>query len=183
MRHFKQFFVFALISLFSVSMWATEYELMLTLDVTTGAPGGSTSTALNDATLLEYLQNAASATTDITAASKTGDVYKGKGSGGGSIPQACLKIGKASGGGSIEFTIASTYDDVSKVEVVGWGWKTGTAISVNGSTTQNPATAQDQAYTFPFELETETKTISISVTTSALCATQIKLYKTKSGGT
>ena len=167
----------------SLNVWgATEYELMLTLDVASGAPSGSTSTALTDATLLEYLQDAAPASTDITSASKSGDVYKGKGSGGGSIPQACLKIGKASGGGSIEFTIASTYDDVSKVEVTGWGWKTSTAISVNGSDAQNPTIAQNQAYTFPFELETATKTISISVTTSALCATEIKLYKTKAGG-
>lgn len=179
----KHYAFMLLFLLGSLNVWgATEYELMLTLDVASGAPSGSTSTALTDATLLEYLQDAAPASTDITSASKSGDVYKGKGSGGGSIPQACLKIGKASGGGSIEFTIASTYDDVSKVEVTGWGWKTSTAISVNGSDAQNPTTAQNQAYTFPFELETATKTISISVTTSALCATEIKLYKTKAGG-
>lgn len=165
-------------------VWATDYELMLTLDVASGAPGGTTSTAFtDDATLLSYLQAAAPASTDITAASKvSGDVYKGKGSGGGDIPQACLKLGKASGPGSISFTIASTYDDVTKVEITGYGWKTSTAVAVNSSETQSPAVAKSQVYTFSYEISA-TKTITIAVTSSAFCATAIKLYRTSTGGT
>lgn len=137
MRKVKLFFTMLMLIAFSIGqMWATEYELMLTLDVTSGAPSGSTSTALTDETLLSYLQGAAPAATDITEASKTGDVYKGKGSGGAGIPQECLKIGKASGAGSITFTIASTYDNVTKVEITGYGWKTSTAVSVNSSDAQ-----------------------------------------------
>ena len=89
-------------------VWATDYELMLTLDLASHAATGTTSTGLNNTTLLTFLQTAAPATTDITAASLSGNVYNGKGSGGGDCPQQSLKIGKASGGGSITFTIAST---------------------------------------------------------------------------
>ena len=162
-------------------MWGADYELMLTLDVTKGAPTGSTSTGLSDATLLSYLQGAAPATTDITSASLTGNVYKGKGSGGAGIPQACLKVGKASGAGSITFAIANTYDDVTKVEITGYGWKTSTAVSVNSSDAQSPATALSEV-TFSYEIS-GSKSITINSASSAFCATEIKLYKTKSGGT
>jgi len=162
-------------------MWATDYELMLTLDVTQGAPSGSTSTGLTDETLLSYLQGAAPATTDIISASLTGNVYKGKGSGGVGVPQECLKIGKASGAGSITFAIANTYDNVTKVEITGYGWKTSTAVSVNSSDAQSPATALSEV-TFSYEIS-GSKSITINSASSAFCATEIKLYKTKSGGT
>ena len=178
----KKIFTLFTALLLAGAMWGTDYELMLTLDVAKNAPSGSTSTGLTDETLLSYLQGAAPKTTDITAASKTsGDVYKGKGSGGSGIPQACLKIGKASGGGAISFTIASTFDNIAKVELVGYGWKTDTKVSVNSSDTQSPETAASLV-TFPYELSTPTKSISIAVTSSAFCATTIKLYKVADTG-
>lgn len=173
----KKFFSLFTALLFVGTMFAANYELMLTLDVTQGAPSGSTSTALNSSDLLSYLQGAAPTSANITAAEKiSGDIYKGKGSGGSGIPQACLKIGKASGGGSFSFTIASTFDNVAKVELVGYGWKTDTKVAVNGSATQSPQTAAS-VVTFPYVLSTASKTITIAVTSSAFCATQIKLYK------
>lgn len=181
MKNLKLFSVILMLLVGIGQVWATDYELMLTLDLASHAATGTTSTGLTNTTLLTFLQTAAPATTDITAASLTGNVYNGKGSGGGDCPQQSLKIGKASGGGSITFTIASSYDDVTKVEITGRGWKTTTAISVNSSDAQYPAVAQSQEYTFPYEISA-TKTITIDVATSALCATEIKLYKTKNGG-
>ena len=173
----KKFFSLFTALLFVGTMFAANYELMLTLDVTQGAPSGTTSTALSSSDLLSYLQGAAPESANITAAEKiSGDIYKGKGSGGSGIPQACLKIGKASGGGSFSFTIASTFDNVAKVELVGYGWKTDTKVAVNSSATQSPQTAASEV-TFPYVLSTASKTITIAVTSSAFCATQIKLYK------
>lgn len=165
------------------SAWGGNYELYLTLNVTNGAPTGSTSTALTDETTLSYLQGACpiESADYIQSASKTGDVYKGKGSGGGNIPQACLKIGKASGAGSITFTLADACDNISKVEIVGYGWKNTTEVSVNSSDGQKTTTAQSQEYTFSYEI-TATKTITVSVASSAFCATTIRLYTSSSAG-
>jgi hypothetical protein len=182
MKHLKTIFACLLMAVLSIGqVWATDYELMLTLDVTQGAPSGSTSTGLTNETLLSYLQGAAPATTDIISASLTGNVYKGKGSGGAGVPQECLKIGKASGAGSITFAIANTYDNVTKVEITGYGWKTSTAVSVNSSDAQSPATALSEV-TFSYEIS-GSKSITINSASSAFCATAIKLYRTSTGGT
>ena len=164
------------------SVLGAEYEEMLTLDVAKNAPTGSTSTQLTINEIESYLQNAAPNTSNIKSASdKTGDVYKGKGNGGEGIPQQCLKIGKASGPGGFTFTIADSFDDIAKVDIIGYGWKTTSNISVNNATAQNPTTAASLT-TFSFELAKSTKTITISVTTSAVCVTSIKLYKAAPSG-
>ena len=159
------------------SVLGAEYEEMLTLDVAKNAPTGSTSTSLTINDIKSYLQNAAPNTSNIkSATNKTGDVYKGKGSGGDGIPQKCLKIGKASGSGGFTFTIADSFDDIAKVVLVGYGWKTTTAVSVNNLDALKPTKAATEV-SFEYILGTPTKTISISVATSAFCATQIILYK------
>ena len=159
------------------SVLGAEYEEMLTLDVAKNAPTGSTSTQLTIDDIKSYLQNAAPNTSNIkSATNKTGDVYKGKGNGGDGIPQQCLKIGKASGPGSFTFTIADSFDNISKVVLVGYGWKTTTAVSVNNLDALKPTKAATEV-SFEYILGTPTKTISISVATSAFCATQIILYK------
>ena len=153
---------------------------VLTLDCATPAPTGSTSTGFSDTTAVKTFLNSAAGLSDaqnkITCSAKTGDVYKGKGSGGGNIPQQCLKVGKASGGGSFTFTIPTTYDNIDAVELTCYGWKTTSSISINGGTAQTFDTAQIQKKK-TFELASSTRTISISVTTSAVCITEIVLKK------
>ena len=70
---------------------------------------------------------------------------------------------------------------MTKVEITGYGWKTATAVSVNSSDAQSPATALSEV-TFSYEIS-GSKSITINSASSAFCATEIKLYKTKSGGT
>ena len=184
-NNFAKRLVMSLMVLMTVgvgSVLGAEYEEMLTLDVAKNAPTGTNSTALTINEIKSYLQNAAPNTSNIkSAANKTGDVYKGKGSGGDGIPQKCLKIGKASGSGGFTFTIADSFDDIAKVDIIGYGWKTTSSISVNGAVAQKPSTAASQT-TFSFELAEATKTITISVTTSAVCVTSIKLYKAAPSG-
>ena len=164
------------------TMWGQSRTTtdVLTLDCATPAPTGSTSTALSDTTAVKTFLNSAAglsnAQNKITCSAKTGDVYKGKGSGGGNIPQQCLKVGKASGGGGFTFTIPNTYDSIDAVELTCYGWKTTSSISINGGTAQTFDTAQIQKKK-TFELASSTKTISISVTTSAVCITEIVLKK------
>ena len=157
--------------------WADE--TILTLDCATPAPTG-TSTALSTTTdVATFLNSAAGlseAVNKITCGAKDGDVYKGKGTGGGNIPQQCLKVGKASAGGSFTFTIPSTYDNVDVVELTCYGWKTTSSISINNGTAQTFTTAQAEA-TKTFELASGTKNITIAVTTSAVCITEIVLKK------
>ena len=162
----------------STSAWADD--VILSLDCETPAPTGTTSTALSAAADVAVFLNSAaglsSAENKITCSAKGGDVYKGKGSGGGDIPQQCLKVGKASGGGSFTFTIPTTYDNVNLVEITCYGWKTTSSISVNGGTAQSFTTAQVET-TKTFELTSATKTFAIAVTTSAVCITRIVLKK------
>ena len=169
--------LFALIA-GSSSVWADD--VILTLDCATPAPTGSTSTALSSASdVATFLNSAAglsSAENKITCSAKDGDVYKGKGSGGGDIPQQCLKVGKASGGGGFTFTIPNTYDNVDIVEITCYGWKTSSSISINSRPAQTFTTAQVET-TKTFELASGTKTIAIAVTTSAVCITKIVLKK------
>lgn len=157
---------------------------VLTLDCATPAPTGTTSTALSStsdvATFLNSAAGLSSAANKITSSAKSGDVYKGKGNGGGDIPQQCLKIGKASGGGGFTFTIPSTYDAIDVVELTCYGWKTTSSISINSGTAQTFTTAQSVT-TKTFDLATSSRTINISVKTSAVCVTEIVLKK-KSGG-
>lgn len=167
-----------LLTLGATSAWGAEYEEMLVLDVAKNAPTGNTTTAMDADAILSYLENASEtgeneikSVTDVT-----GNVYKGKGTGGDGIPQQCLKIGKASGSGSFTFTIADSFDNISKVVLVGYGWKTTTAVSVNNLDALTPTEAATEV-SFEYILGTPTKTISISVATSAFCATQIILYK------
>ena len=147
---------------------------VLTLDCATPAPTGTTSTTLSTSDIATFLNSAAGLTNKITCSSKTGDVYKGKGSGGGNIPQGCLKIGKASGGGGFTFTIPDTYDKIDEVELTCYGWKTTSSISINNGTAQTFTTAQSET-TKTFELASSTRTITIAVTTSAVCVTEIVL--------
>lgn len=147
---------------------------LLTLDCATPAPTGSTSTTMTAPAIATFLNSAAGLTSQITCSAKTGDVYKGKGSGGGDIPQQCLKIGKASGGGSFTFTIPNTYDQIDEVELTCYGWKTTSSISINSGTAQTFKTAQTEV-TKTFELDSSTRTITIAVTTSAVCVTEIVL--------
>lgn len=164
----------------SGTMWAGD---VLTLDCATPAPTGSTSTALSStsdvATFLNSAAGLSSAENKITCSNKTGDIYKGKGSGGGNIPQQCLKVGKASGGGSFTFTIPNNYDEIDEVKMTCYGWKTSSSISVNGGTAQTFTTAQ-AVTTKTFELSSSSRTIAIAVTSSAVCITEIVLKK--SGG-
>ena len=157
------------------------YEVIATFDFSSTAPSGSTSTALTDSTLLDTLNDSSSVSSLVSSASKSGDVYIGKGSGGSGIPQATLKIGKAGGGGSITFTIGGS-DNVSKVVINGYSWKTTSSISVNSETAQTYGTAAS-LHAFEFELGTATKTITITTTTSCVCASTIVLYKTTSSCT
>lgn len=163
------------------TMWGQmRATTILTLDCVTPAPTGSTSTALsNTSAIATFLNSAAglsSAQDTITCSAKSGDVYKGKGSGGGDIPQQCLKVGKASGGGSFTFTIPDTFDSINVVEITCYGWKTSSSISINGGFAQTFDTAQIQK-TKTFELANSTRTITVSVTSSAVCITQIVLKK------
>ena len=161
----------------------TKATTILTLDCATPAPTGSTSTALSGtsdvATFLNSAAGLSNAENKITCSEKTGDVYKGKGSGGGDIPQQCLKVGKASGGGGFTFTIPNNYDNIDIVEITCYGWKTSSSISINGGTAHF-TTAQVEV-TKTFELANSTRTITVSVTSSAVCITQIVLKKNDSG--
>ncbi len=160
------------------SAWGTDYNTVLTLDCATPAPTSSTSTAFSNtsdiATFLNSAAGLSSAENKITCSAKGGDVYKGKGSGGGDIPQQCLKVGKASGPGSFTFTIPNTYASIDKVEITCYGWKTTSSISINSGTAQTFTTAQTET-TKEFELASASRTISIAVTTSAVCITEIVL--------
>jgi len=161
----------------SSSVWADD--VILTLDCATPAPTGSTSTSLDATAIATFLNSAAGLSTEenkITCSIKTGDVYSGKGSGGGSIPQQSLKVGKASAGGGFTFTIPNTYDNVDVVEITCYGWKTTSSISINSGTAQTFNTAQVETIK-TFELASGTRTITIEVTTSAVCITRIVLKK------
>ncbi len=163
----------------SGTIWAKDYTTVLTLDCATPAPTGSTSTSLAASGVATFLNSAAglsSAKNKITCTEKTGDVYSGKGSGGGSIPQQCLKIGKASGGGSFTFNIPETYDKIDAVELTCYGWKTSSSISINSGSAKTFTTAQ-VVTTKTFELASSSRTITIAVTASAVCVTQIVLKK------
>lgn len=150
---------------------------MLVLDVAKNAPTGSTTTAMEADAILSYLENASETKNEIKSVTNvSGKVYKGKGTGGDGIPQACLKIGKASEAAGFTFTIADTFDDVSKVTIIGYGWKTSTVVSVNESAEQKPTHAATEV-SFDYVLTIPTKTIKIYVGSSAFCATQIILYK------
>ena len=166
------------------SAWG-QTETVLTLDCATPAPTGSTSTQLTAASdVATFLNSAAGLSSPgnlITCSSKTGDVYKGKGSGGGDIPQQCLKVGKASGGGGFTFTIPNTYDNIDEIELTCYGWKTTSSISINSGTAQTFSTAQVETKK-TFDLVDPTKTITISVSTSAVCITEIVLKKKSSSG-
>ena len=171
------FILTLLLTLGVTSAWATEYEEMLVLDVAKNAPTGSTTTAMEADAILSYLENASETKNEIKSVTDvSGKVYKGKGTGGDGIPQACLKIGKASEAAGFTFTIADTFDDVSKVTIIGYGWKTSTAVSVNESAGQKPTSAATEV-SFDYILASPTKTIKIYVGSSAFCATQIILYK------
>ena len=165
----------------SSSVWADD---VLTLDCATPAPTGTTSTALSNTTdVATFLNSAAglsSAENKITCSAKSGDVYKGKGSGGGDIPQQCLKVGKASGGGSFTFTIPSTYDEIGSLDITCYGWKTTSSISINSGTAQTFTTAQVET-TKTFELANASRTIAIAVTSSAVCITEIVLKSAVTG--
>lgn len=171
----------------SLNVWGeTEYELVYTLDCASASTNGTQQKyGVNNTTVMQgsgvkaFLNEAAGSTLISADATVTGSVYWAKGSGGGDIPNAVLKLGKSSGGGTISFTIGGA-DDITKVEVIGYGWKTTTAVSVNASDAQKPSEAQSEK-TFSYEISA-TKTIEIAVTSSAFCATKIKLYKTKAGG-
>ena len=170
----------------SLSVWGAEYELVYTLDCASASTNGTqqkygvnNTTAMQGNGVKAFLNEAAGSTLISADATVTGSVYWAKGNGGGTIPTNVLKLGKASEGGTISFTIGGT-DDITKVEVIGYGWKNTTAVSVNSSDAQTTSTAQSELYTFPYEISA-TKTIEIAVTSSAFCATQIKLYKTQTG--
>ena len=166
--------------------WGTEYELIKELDCATASENGSnldlsvnSTTVMVAADVKKFIDAAAGSSFVSGDATVSESVYWAKGQGGDGIPDDVLKVGKASGGGSIGFTISGD-DNVDKVVITGYGWKTTSAISVNGSTTQSPTTAASEK-DFTFVLSTATKDISISVTSSAVCITSIKLYKEKSG--
>ena len=164
----------------SSSVWGAD---ILTLDCASNAATGTTSTQLDESAIATFLNTAAglsSATNKITCSEKTGDVYNGKGSGGGDIPQQSLKVGKASGGGGFTFTIPETYDQVGSVEITCYGWNTTSSISVNSGTAQTFATKQVEV-TKTFSLATATRTITIAVTTSAVCITEIVLKSAETG--
>ena len=161
----------------SSSLWADD--VVLTLDCATPAATGTTSTALNATTIATFLNSAAGLSTaenKITCSNKTGDVYSGKGSGGGNIPQQCLKVGKASGGGGFTFTIPDNYNNVDVIEITCYGWKTSSSIKINNGTAQTFTTAQTET-TKTFNLASGTKTFTIDVTSSAVCITEIVLKK------
>lgn len=183
----KHYAFMLLFLLGSLNVWGeTEYELVYTLDCASASTNGTQQKyGVNNTTVMQgsgvkaFLNEAAGSTLISADATVTGSVYWAKGSGGGDIPNAVLKLGKSSGGGTISFTIGGA-DDITKVEVIGYGWKTTTAVSVNASDAQKPSEAQSEK-TFSYEISA-TKTIEIAVTSSAFCATKIKLYKTKAGG-
>ena len=172
----------------SLNMWGTEYELVYSLNCATASANGSQSAyGVNSTTVMAgsgvkaFLNAAAGSTLVSNDATVSGSVYWAKGSGGPTgTPDNVLKVGKASGDGSISFTIGGD-DNISKVVVVGYVWKTTSSISVNSATAQTYGTT-GTSHDFIFEDLDATKTISISVTTSAVCVTGINLYKTKSGG-
>ena len=154
-----------------------QTQTVLTLDCATPAPTGSTSTALsNTSDIATFLNSAAGLSSKITCSAKSGDVYKGKGSGGGEIPQQCLKVGKASGGGSFTFTIPNTYDLIDEIDITCYGWKTTSSISINSGTAQTFTTAQSET-TKTFNLASSSRTITVAVTSSAVCITSIVLKK------
>lgn len=161
--------------------YATDYDAIATFDFDCSAtPSGTTSTALSAASDVQDYLNACTSDVSVTVSAKSGDIYKGKGSGGGDIPQAVFKVGKATGSGSFTFTIDGD-DNVSKVAFSCYGWKTTSALSVNSSDSQSPTTAQT-SWSPSFVLGTATKTISIDVTTSAVCISTMTLYKERSTG-
>ena len=170
-------------------MRGQTYTEVLTLNCAYASQNGSTalygtnfSTTMTPAGIKAFLKVAANESTDSGSdvvsgdVTKTGDVYWKKGSGGTEIPDDVLKIGKASGPGGISFTLLNTYDDIKKVSITGYGWKTTSAVSVNGSQSQSPTTAATEV-TFDYVLSSASKTISIAVTSSAFCITEIVLYK------
>ena len=176
----------------SLVAWGQTYEEVLTLDCATASQNGSqelygtnSTTVMNASGVTTFLRVAAGEDDNIVVQDQTsvsGSVYWAKGQGGTGIPDDVLKLGKASGPGSISFTLINDYDQINKVSITGYGWKTSTAVSVNGSDSQSPSTAA-QEVTFDFELSSATRTISIAVTSSAFCVTEIVLYKNTSAPT
>ena len=156
---------------------ATDYTKIATFDFDCDETPSNTSTGLSAASDVQTYLNACSDGLTVTVSAKSGNLYKGKGSGGGSIPQKVFKMGKASGGGAFTFTVSGS-DNVSKVVVNGHVWSTTSAISVNNSDAQTFSTAQSATvHPFVFELASATKTLSIDVATSAVCVSSIELYK------
>ncbi|MBQ3717349.1 MAG: chitobiase/beta-hexosaminidase C-terminal domain-containing protein [Paludibacteraceae bacterium] len=129
----------------------------------------------------DFLNAASDVANLVSSVSTATKVYWAKGSGSGDIPDDVLKVGTASNAGALAFTIGGS-DNISKVEITGYAWKIGTTVSVNSSASQSPDVAQE-IKTYTFELATASKSINISIGTSALCITEIKLYKTSSGST
>lgn len=159
---------------------ATDYVKIATFDFTGSAtPTGTTSTALSSTTDIATYLNACTSDVTVTVSAKSGDIYKGKGSGGSGIPQAVFKVGKASGAGSFTFTISGS-DNVAKVEFEAYGWKTTTALSVNSSATQSPSTAAS-SWKPSFVLGTPTTTLTVSSATSCTCIEKMTLWKEDSG--
>ena len=176
MKKIYSFFLLLGLLLSVGNAWATD---VLTLDCATPAAESGSTAFSSTSDLATFLNSAAGLSTaenKIACSAKGGDVYNGKGSGGGNIPQKCLKIGKASGPGSFTFTIPNNYDEINEIEITCYGWKTSSSISINGGAAQTFTTAQVET-TKTFELATATRTISISVTTSAVCVTEIVLKK------
>lgn len=161
----------------------TDYEAVITFDCASASAngnstiyGGSASTSMDPTHIKAFLNNAAGSTVINSNPSSYSSVYWAKGSGGSGIPDDVLKIGTASGSGNCTFTIADSFDEISKVSITGYGWKNTTKVAVNGSATQSPSAAATEV-TFDYVLSEPTRTIAINITTSAFCATEIVLYK------
>ena len=170
----------------SMVAWGQTYEEVLTLDCASASENGTqqlygvnSTTVMNASGVTTFLRVAAGEDENIVdpvQTSVSGSVYWAKGQGGTGIPDYVLKLGKASGPGGISFTLINDYDQINKVSITGYGWKTSTAVSVNDSEAQSPSAAATEV-TFDFVLSSATRTINIQVTSSAFCVTEIVLYK------
>ncbi len=175
--------VLVLVLTFGVgNVWA-DYELVYTFDCASASHNGTTSsyggktTAMTTTYIKDFLNAAAGSSVVSSVANSPSRVYWAKGTGGDAgMPDDALKVGASSNSGNFSFTVNESVN-ISKVVITGYGWKSTSKIAVNGSSTQSPSSAAVET-DFSFELASETKTISINVTTSAVCITSIKLYKT-----
>ena len=166
-------------------MGETTYQEVLTFDCAYASENGTqdsygvTSTsAMADAGIDAFLETAASTTNKISVSNVSGSVYWRKGSGGdavANIPDYVLKVGKASGAGAFTFTIDNSYDAIDRIVITGYPWKNTSSISVNSLDNQSGSVATETDFTFDFN--SSTRSFAISVSTSAVCVTEIKLYK------